>query len=56
MVDVSPSGKPVDTPAKELKKRRLQHEVHALEVSIEKYEIDILESRNIIDILLSRES
>lgn len=44
MADVTRSGKPSDERSKQLKLRRLQHEIHALEVSAERSDLSILEA------------
>lgn len=44
MGDISTSGKVLDERTRIIRRRRLVHEKHQLEVSIEKYEIDILEA------------
>lgn len=44
MADLTQRGKPADGRQREINRRRLQHQIHALRVTMEKYEIDILEA------------
>ena len=44
MADRTPLGRPIDERAGIIKKRRTLHQIHALENTIEKYEIDLLEA------------
>ena len=42
MADLTSGGNPVDERALQLKQRRIEYEIHGMQVTIEKYEIDIL--------------
>lgn len=44
MADRTLSGKAVDDRAREISRRRIEHQISAMTVTIEKYEIDILEA------------
>lgn len=48
MADLTRGGRAVDARSQVLRQRRLEHEIHAIEVSVEKYEINVLEAEDTI--------
>lgn len=44
MADRTPLGRPIDERADIIQQKRTLHQIHALENTVEKYEIDILEA------------
>lgn len=44
MADRSATGKPLDHRTQQIKLRKIQHDIHALEVTIERTEIQVLEA------------
>ena len=46
MADLTPSGSPVDELARKIKQRMFDYEIHGMRVTIEKYEIDIMNAEN----------
>lgn len=49
MANLSPSGKPIDDRSWKIKLRRMEHDIRAMEQSIDKFEIDILEAEANVD-------